>query len=60
MLVRPMTIDADTQMSEHSFGDLRGYAWASKGTGFSLVGAASADLLHPIADAVRRQEAGLI
>jgi anti-sigma factor RsiW len=60
MLVRPMTIDADTRMSEHSFGDLRGYAWASKGTGFSLVGAAPADLLHPIADEVRRQEAGRI
>ena len=56
MLVRPMAIDKDTRMSEHSYGDIRGFTWASKGTGFSLVGPASADLLHPIADEVRRQE----
>jgi anti-sigma factor RsiW len=56
MLVRPMTIDTNTRMSKHEFGGLRGYAWASQGTGFSLVSAAPADLLHPIADEVRRQE----
>ena len=56
MLVRPMAIDRDTRMSEHSYGDINGVTWASKGTGFSLVGPAPADLLHPIADEVRRQE----
>jgi anti-sigma factor RsiW len=56
MLVRPMAIDKDTRMSEHSYGDIHGFAWASKGTGISVVGPASADLLHPIADEVRRQE----
>jgi anti-sigma factor RsiW len=56
MLVRPMAIDQDTRMSEHNYGDINGFAWASKGTGFSLVGAAPADLLHPIADEVRRQD----
>ena len=56
MLVRPMAIDRDTRMSEHSHGDINGVTWASKGTGFSLVGPAPADLLHPIADEVRRQE----
>jgi anti-sigma factor RsiW len=56
MLVRPMAIDKDTRMSEHSYGDIHGFTWASKGTGFSLVGPASADLLHPIANEVRRQE----
>jgi anti-sigma factor RsiW len=56
MLVRPMAIDKDTRMSEHSYGDIHGFAWASKGTGFSLVGPAPADLLHPIADDIRRQE----
>ena len=50
MLVRPMAIDRDTRMSEHSYGDINGVTWASKGTGFSLVGPAPADLLHPIAD----------
>jgi anti-sigma factor RsiW len=56
MLVRPMAIDKDTRMSEHSYGDIHGFTWASKGTGFSLVGPAPADLLHPIADEVRRQQ----
>jgi anti-sigma factor RsiW len=56
MLVRPMAIDKDTLMSEHSDGDIHGVSWASKGTGFSLVGPAPADLLHPMADEVRRQE----
>jgi anti-sigma factor RsiW len=57
MLVRPMTIDGDTRMSERSYGDITGVTWASKGTGFSLVGPAPAFLLHPIADEVRRQQA---
>jgi anti-sigma factor RsiW len=56
MLVRPMAIDGDTRMSERSYGDITGVTWASKGTGFSLVGPAPACLLHPIADEVRRQE----
>jgi anti-sigma factor RsiW len=56
MLIRPMAIDKDTRMSEHSYGDIHGFTWASKGTGFSVVGPAPADLLHPIADEVRRQE----
>jgi anti-sigma factor RsiW len=56
VLVRPMAIDRDTSMSEHSYGDIHGFTWASKGTGFSLVGPAPADLLHPIADEVRRQQ----
>jgi anti-sigma factor RsiW len=56
MLVRPMAIDRDTRMSEHDHGEIHGFTWASKGTGFSLVGPARADLLHPIADEVRRQE----
>ena len=57
MLVRPMAIDKNTTMSEHSFGNVRGYSWSSQGTGFSLVGNSPADLLHPIANEVRRQEA---
>ena len=60
MLVRPMAIDKDTRMSEHSYGDIHGFTWASKGTGFSVVGPAPADLLHPIADEVRRQEGKMI
>ena len=60
MMVRPMAVDKDTLMSEHSYGDIHGFAWASKGTGFSVVGPAPADLLHPIADEVRRQEGNTI
>ncbi len=55
MLVRPMAIDTDTRMSEHTFGDLRGFSWAHNGMGFSLIGAAPADTLHPVADEIRRQ-----
>jgi anti-sigma factor RsiW len=56
MLVRPMAIDRNTRMSEHSYRDMHGFTWASKGTGFSLIGPVPADLLHPIANEVRRQE----
>ena len=56
MLVRPMAIDRNTRMSEHSYGNTRGFTWASNGTGFSVVGPEPADFLHPIADEVRRQE----
>jgi anti-sigma factor RsiW len=56
VLVRPMKIDKDTRMSNHAFGDVRGFAWSSKGMGFSVVATAPADLLHLIADEVRRQE----
>jgi anti-sigma factor RsiW len=55
MLVRPMAIDGDTPMSEHSRGTVSGVAWADQGLGYSLVGAKPAQLLHPIADEVRRQ-----
>jgi anti-sigma factor RsiW len=60
VLMRPMAIDQETRMAEHSFGDIRGFAWARKGTGFSLVGTAPADLLHPIANMVRQQEGSVI
>src|ERR1700752_708681 len=43
MLVRPMAIERDTRMSEHSYGDINGVPWARKGTGFGLVGPAPAD-----------------
>jgi anti-sigma factor RsiW len=60
VLMRPMAIDGETRMSEHSYGDLQDFAWASKGTGFSLVGAAPTELLHPIANTVRQQEGSVI
>ncbi len=55
MLVRPMAIERDTQMAAHSQGALSGFSWADKGIGYSLVGPASPQVLHPLADDVRRQ-----
>ena len=54
MLVRPMTTDKDASMSEHSDGSVQGFAWSDKGIGYSLVGPAPADVLHPLADEIRR------
>jgi hypothetical protein len=36
---------------------VRGYAWAEKGIGYSLVGEIPSDLLHPLANEIRRQAA---
>ena len=55
MLVRPMEIEGDTPMSEHSSGDVSGLAWADQGLGYTLVGDRPADVLHPLADEARRQ-----
>ena len=55
MLVRPMTTDKTVRMTEHSAGAVNGYAWAIKGIGYSLVGAISADTLHPLANQIRQQ-----
>lgn len=58
MLSRPMTIDRDTAMKLHSRGAVAGLTWANRGIGYSLVGPVAANLLHPIADQVRRQVEG--
>lgn len=55
LLMRPMTVDRNMPMSEHSRGAVEGIAWAEQGLGFSLVGPASSEALHPLADEVRRQ-----
>ncbi len=55
MLVRPMEVDKTMRMTEHSTGTVNGFAWAERGIGYSLVGATSAEILHPLANAVRRQ-----
>jgi anti-sigma factor RsiW len=55
MLVRPMTVDRTAPMTRHSYGPIEGYAWANKGVGYTLVAAASPDVLHPLANEVRRQ-----
>ena len=55
MLVRPMEIQGDTPMSEGSHGPVSGVTWAEQGLGYTLVGAKPADVLHPLADEMRRQ-----
>ena len=55
MMVRLMATDKNTRMAEHTQGAVRGYAWSDQGVGYSLVGPASTDVLHPLADEIRRQ-----
>jgi anti-sigma factor RsiW len=55
MLARPMAVDQNMPMAPQTNGTLSGYTWADKGLGFSLVGPASPERLHPLADEVRRQ-----
>ena len=60
VMMRPMAREQDTPMMQHSEGDIGGYAWAAGGLGYSLVGTKRAEVLHPLADEVRRQaRAGL-
>lgn len=58
MLTRPMTVDQEAPMQPLSQGDIAGFSWAAKGMGYSLVGPEDPEVLHPIADEVRRQIAG--
>lgn len=57
LLSRTMAVDRDAAMSRHSRGGVTGIAWADQGLGFSLVGPAPAEVLHPLADEIRRQVA---
>ena len=55
MLARRMAADQNMPMAPQTNGTLNGYAWADKGLGFSLVGSAPPERLHPLADEVRKQ-----
>jgi anti-sigma factor RsiW len=55
LLMRPMVTDRTAHMSKHNFGDVAGYVWADAGFGYSVIGAAAAEELHPLANEVRRQ-----
>lgn len=58
MLTRPMAVDQTRTMTPHSQGKVDGWAWASKGMGYSLVGSLPSEALHPLADDIRRQVQG--
>ncbi len=55
MFVRSMEIQQTMPMSHYAEGSVDGFSWAAKGLGYSLVGTAAPDVLHPIANEVRRQ-----
>lgn len=55
LLARPMAVDQNAPMAPHFQDGVSGFAWVDRGLGYSLVGAAPVDALHPIADDARRQ-----
>lgn len=56
VMVRPMAAtDREAPMMKQSAGAVGGFTWAQRGLGYSVVGTEDLDLLHPIADEVRRQ-----
>ena len=56
VLTRPMSsADQNAPMTLQSQGNVRGFAWADDGVGYSLVGHAAPESLRPIANEVRKQ-----
>jgi anti-sigma factor RsiW len=55
MLMRQMATDKNMPMAPDTRGSTSGFTWARDGVGYSLVGPKPLDVLHPIADEVRRQ-----
>ena len=55
LTVRPMAVDQDTPLMHPIKGPVGGYAWADRGLGYGMVGASKAEVLHPLADEMRRQ-----
>jgi hypothetical protein len=56
MFVRPMGIDTNVStMVQSASGAVAGFSWSTNGIGYSVVGAASPDILHPLANQVRAQ-----
>ncbi|RTM09321.1 MAG: anti-sigma factor [Hyphomicrobiales bacterium] len=58
MLTRPMAVDQTRTMTPHTQGKVDGWAWASNGMGYSLVGSLPSEALHPLADDIRSQVQG--
>jgi anti-sigma factor RsiW len=55
LMIRPMAHEKEAPMMEQSAGNLGGFSWAARGLGYSVVGTEPPNLLHPVADEVRRQ-----
>ncbi|QIB35236.1 anti-sigma factor family protein [Ancylobacter pratisalsi] len=59
VLARPMASSTPgAPMTAHAGGGINGFSWSDDGLGFSLVGAAAPETLHPLADEARRQLRG--
>ncbi|HLY54782.1 MAG TPA: anti-sigma factor [Stellaceae bacterium] len=58
LLSRTMKADQDAPIALHRLGSVAECAWADKGIGYSLAGHANSDILHPLADEIRKQVAG--
>jgi anti-sigma factor RsiW len=56
MLIRQMERDKNTsKMSQSNEGAVTGFTWSRDGVGYSVAGATSVDVLHPIANEIRSQ-----
>jgi len=55
LLARPMAIDQNAPITEHSRDGVSGFAWSRQGLGYSLVASAPARTLEPLATEARRQ-----
>jgi len=55
MLAQPMPKRDDSRMTAVAAGDVHGFVWSDGGFGYSLVGAAPPERLHPLANAIRQQ-----
>jgi len=50
MLAQPMPHTGNSTMTAVAAGDVHGFVWSDSGFGYSLVGAAAAERLHPLAN----------
>lgn len=55
VMVRPMKVDKNRLMSEHSYGALDSVTWSRDGVGFSIVAPRASSDLRPVAEDIRRQ-----
>lgn len=55
LMVRTMVLDQNTPTMKKIDGPVAGYAWADQGLGYGVVGGKTTEVLHPLADEMRRQ-----
>lgn len=55
LLVRPMKVQGQMKMVPHSQDGVKGYSWADRGLGYSLMSSADAVSIHDLANEVRQQ-----